>query len=354
MSRTARTPARATTSILRSAPGSSTRPRRARKFAAVVLAAAALTTAAGAPAAHAAVFAGYEVVFQAPSTRLWVVNPGSRPIETPSAMAPGTSPSVARMPNGNFEIAFVASNGELWVQDAFSGHGTGFLVASNSSPSIATDASGNWVVAVQGTDGRLWLLNSAGGLPLSTASFMEPGTSPAIARLSTGNVEIAFAASNGELWLQSGSSRGGTGVFLWPGTSPAITANTRGGWVVAAQDNTSRLWTVDSSGKKDKTPSAMNTGTSPSITWLSTGDFEIAFAASSGELWVQNTSGGHGTGIFPGSSPSVAADSRGGWTVAFLHAFTGTMWVLDSTGPANDTGVAVATGTGPAITALQR
>src|SRR5262249_58166419 len=131
----------------------------------------------------------------------------------------------------------------------------------------------------------------------------------------------------------------------------ASTADTGGGWVVAAQQNTSRLWTLDSAGNLIETPSAMNTGTSPSITWLSTGTFEIAFAASSGELWVQGPSSGHGTGIFPGSSPAIAADNRGGWRVAFMNAFTGTLWVLDSTGFVVNTGGAVAPAPTPALTA---
>jgi hypothetical protein len=181
---------------------------------------------------------------------------------------------------------------------------------------------------------------------------MAPGTSPSITRLTNGSFRIAFAAGIGELRVHDLTSSRGTGLLLWPGTSPSITADTRGGWVIAAQANSSRLWTIDSAGRAIETPSAMNTSTSPSITTKSNGSFQIAFISSSGDLWVQDATSGHSTGIIPGSNPSIAADNRGGWTIAFRHAATGTLWTLDPVGHAADTRGAVAAGSSPSITAL--
>ncbi|HEY4458878.1 MAG TPA: hypothetical protein VGN81_31485 [Pseudonocardiaceae bacterium] len=174
-----------------------------------------------------------------------------------------------------------------------------------------------------------------------------------MAELSNGNTRIAFAASDGLLWTQSATSGSSTGLALRPGSSPAITPDTHGGWIVAAQATDSRLWTIDSAGNQIKTASAMSTSTSPSIAELSNGDFEIAFVAANGELWVQDRSSGDGTGSFVTGSPSIAADNHTGWKVAFQHTSTGTLWTLDSTGRAVDTGDAVAAGTNPVILALQ-
>src|SRR4051794_17491378 len=102
-------------------------PARTRRRAARVatVGAVALTVIAGVlsvvPGANAASFAGFEVAFQADTSRLWTIGPDGRPFETFSAMAPNTSPSIAGLSTGGFQMAFVASDGTLWIQTATSG-----------------------------------------------------------------------------------------------------------------------------------------------------------------------------------------------------------------------------------------
>src|SRR5262245_35282866 len=66
------------------------------------------------PPAHATAFAGYEISFQGDTTRAWRVLPTGEAVLTLSALAPGTSPSIAAWPNGGFHQTFVASDGTLW------------------------------------------------------------------------------------------------------------------------------------------------------------------------------------------------------------------------------------------------
>lgn len=157
-------------------------------------------------------------------------------------------------------------------------------------------------------------------------------------------------------------------VTVAPHTSPAIVAGPFGGWVAAYQDAAHNLWTIDSGGIRTHLDSAVAPGGDPAITILSNGDREVAYAGANGDLWVRDAttsasvSADTGLPLWPGTSPAIAADQRGGWTiaatgdngwqVALNGANTNLLWTYDAAGRAVNTGAVMAAGTSPAIAAV--
>jgi len=318
---------------------------------------------AAAPAAQAATFLGYEMTFQAPNSRQWEVPPFGRPVETPSALAAGTSPAIATLPGGGYQETIVASDRTWWVVN--SGNGGHPVpnrpkVRAGTSAAIAAGAGGFWLTAAQADNGFVRLHDAAGRL--TTILFAAaPNSNPSIAALSNGTFEIAFVGSDKTVWVANyvgGIVRDLHSVsddfLVQPGTSAAIAADRSGGWRVSVQADTSRLWEIDSNGTVVETPSAMNPGTSPAIAALSTGGYVTVFVASSGRLWWGDAGGGHETDLVPDGSPVVATNPFGGWKAAFIGNSNNFLWTFDSSLTPVSTGRVMAAHTSPGIAALVR
>ncbi len=101
-------------------------------------------------------------------------------------------------------------------------------MAAGSSPAVAGLTNGGFEVVFAGQDNYPRALAPAGTVGFVTAGLtVAPGTSPAIAALSTGGYEIAFGAggSSGTLWTVTGTGTAtNTGAYPAATTSPAITA----------------------------------------------------------------------------------------------------------------------------------
>ena len=298
-------------------------------------------------------------VYQATDNRVSTLSLGGVPFETLSFMAPGTRPAIARLATGGFEIAFVASDGVLWVQDAGipggSGRSTGLQLWPGTSPAIAADTHGGWMIAAQDKDSRLWTIDSAGN-QIKTPSAMSP-TSPAITHLATGGYKIAFNASDGHLWVQDAGIPGGSGHGTWliPATSPAIAADNYGNWKIAIEGaGTYHLVTLDSAGTVTDTGAIMAANTSPSIAGLATGGYETAINAWDGFLWEVGDGGNrrtsNGLGVAPGTSPAIVAQPVIGFDIVF-HAQGDHLWTVTSDHFGHDTGVLLSAGASPAAAA---
>jgi hypothetical protein len=163
-------------------------------------------------------------------------------------MLAGTSPSIAAMPSGGYEIAYQTSDGVLGTVSP-TGHvdGLGLGMAPGTSPSIAAQPSGKWEIAFQANTGQLWVRDSDnGGGPVGgqPGHLMRAGTSPSTAALRSGGYEIVYQTSDG---LLGGVSATGDvsslGLAVWPASSPSMAPVTCGGFQVAFEANTANLWT---------------------------------------------------------------------------------------------------------------
>ena len=184
---------------------------------------------ASAPSGHASTFgsACFEIAFTAPDSREWHINPDGTPVETPSALAPNTSPTITGLPNGTFDESFVASDGTLWVANSATGGqqfkpcGAPYLIQSGTSPSITSTPDGtNWhLIATQLTDSKLVFQAGSDllsqGICTSDVSTSSEGSTPDIVALANGGYAETWVAPTG--W--SGSTPGT--VPGWLGTDLA-------------------------------------------------------------------------------------------------------------------------------------
>ncbi|MFC1421088.1 hypothetical protein [Streptacidiphilus cavernicola] len=114
---------------------------------------------------------GWEVAWKGGDGKLWLGTGNGTTMAQPAepwllGVADTTSPSLAALPNGGYEVAWKGGDGKLWL-----GTGNGTTMAqpaepwllgvdtagSSSSPSLATLPNGGYEVAWKGGDGRLWL-----------------------------------------------------------------------------------------------------------------------------------------------------------------------------------------------------
>lgn len=251
-------------------------------------------------------------------------------------MAAGTSPSIAKLTNGNHIVAFQANTGNLWLYGASIGTiDTGYGMKTGTSPSVTALPNGGYQVAFQANTGTLWVHGTAG--TSNTGLGMVAGTSPSITTLSNGSYEVAF--NSGNLWLY-GSVTSNTGLGMMGGTSPAITHLPNNGYEVAF--NSGNLW-VYGTAATSNTGFGMAPGTSPSITTVN-GGFQAAF--NSGDLWVYGTTATSNTGLgmVAGTSPSITSVGNG-YQVAIN---SGNLWVHGNVTTAN-TGYGMVAGTSPAV-----
>ena len=266
------------------------------------------------------------VSFQANSGEMYTyVGSPYEVVNTTEGMMPGTSPSIAAMPSGGYEIAFQANSGELYTYSTspYKVVNTTEGMKPGTSPSIVATPGGGFEIAFQANSGELYTYSPAPYKVSNTTEGMKPGTSPSVAVAPSGEVEIAFQANSGELYTYVASPYkvNNTTEGMMAGTSPSIAA-TPGGFEMAFQANSGELYTyVASPYKVNNTTEGMKPGTSPSVAVAPSGEVEIAFQANSGELYtyvaspykVSNTT----EGMKPGTSPSIAATPGGRYEIAF-------------------------------------
>lgn len=225
----------------------------------------------------------FQVVWQGANHDLWTT--GAHPTDTGAAMMPGTSPSLAELPNGTWVAALQHSDGQLWCAGTWPNPGStqissGSLggsattaMAADTSPTIGIPANntiqkGLFHVAWQGANHHLWNTSPTG--PTDSGLAMMPKTSPSLAELPTGGLEEAFTGLNGDLWV----------------------------WSLAT-------------GKGTDTGLAMNISTSPSITTepvtatTPAGSFEVAYQSANGTLSVYGSLDTRNLGYQISGSPSI-------------------------------------------------
>jgi hypothetical protein len=194
------------------------------------------------------------IAFQANTGSLWSATGDLR-----LGMMPGTSPAMARLPGGGYQIAFQANTGSLWTTGSLGTRDLGLGMRSGTSPSIAAVAGG-YQIAFQANTGSLWTTGSLGTRDLGLG--MRSGTSPSIAAVA-GGYQIAFQANTGSLWTVGSLGTGDLKLGMLAGTSPSIAA-VAGGYQIAFQANTGSLWTVGSLGTRNL-GLGLRAATSPSI-----------------------------------------------------------------------------------------
>jgi len=133
--------------------------------------------------------------------------------DTGLGMMAGSSPSIAALSNGGYEIAYQGANGDLWTYGTARSGDTGVAMMDGTSPSITAIPGGYYQIAYQGSDGDLWEYGDGGSG--NTGDGMAAGTSPSIISL-TGGGEIAF---QGDAAASGGGSGGGS---AHPGGPPVI------------------------------------------------------------------------------------------------------------------------------------
>jgi hypothetical protein len=330
------------------------------------------------PTAQAAGTPGFEIAFQAPSSRLTEINPAGQVTTTASAMAAQSSPSLAAATDGSFDEAFAASDRTLWLANSVSGGAQvkqpscspdPYPVMPGTSPSVAI--SSTRAVELEFAEG-----GQATGLDIPVhngiCSFEDDeiadGTSPVVAPVPGplgGGFVQAWVAKDGLVWFDEPNQAAhiaGQGFQAAPGTSPAIAVNAAGQVRVAYHDIKNRLTTVTAKlgifpGATNQTPSFLAGNTSPSLAVLPDGTFDMAFTAIDDTVWVDINGNGHrlenGLTAEPGTSPAIAVDANSNWEIAFHHSGDHHLITFDSASTKRDTGQLVAAGTNPAIVALR-
>ena len=281
---------------------------------------------------HGSVNHDTHIAFQANTGSLWTTGTaGSHDWQL--GLAAGTSPSIAGLPSGGFQVAFQANTGELWTTGTSGTNNLHLGMMAGTSPSIAGLVGGGYQIAFQANTGSLWTTGTAGTHNWDLG--LMAGTSPSITALAGGGFEIAFQSNTGELWTAGDAGLRNWHLGLRSGTSPSIAGLTGGGFQVAFQANTGALWTVGSADNGDR-QLGMADGTSPSITALSNGGYQIAIQANTGSLWTAGTNGTHDwqLGLMHGSSPSIQALANGKFLVTF-QANTGSLWKAGDDGIAD-------------------
>jgi hypothetical protein len=270
------------------------------------------------PAIAAIPGGGYEVAFQANSNLLYTYDSvDNSNTDTGLGMAPDTSPSITAMPGGGFEVAFqAAKTGDLYTYNTASEGSTNINLgmAPDTSPSITTAPGGGYEVAFQANTNLLYTYTSADNGNTDTGLGMALDTSPAIASNGSGLDVVFQAAGTGDLYTYDPETEGSANINLGmaPGTSPAITVSPSGGYEVAFQANTTHLYTYDPQDNGNvNTNLGMAADTSPSIAPAPAGGFEVAFqAAVTGDLYIYNTategSANTNLGMAADTSPAIS------------------------------------------------
>ena len=260
------------------------------------------------PAIAALSNGSYEVAFQANDGSFYLYTPGGGATDLALGMMPGTSPAITALSGGGgIEAAFQDSSGALWVYGNAGIHDLGLGMKAGTSPAIAALSNGSYEVAFQANDGSFYLYTPAGGAT-DLALGMMPGTSPAIVGLTSGGMEAAFEDSSGALWVYGNAGIHDLALGMMPGTSPAIAALSNGSYEVAFQGNDGSFYLYTPASGLTSVNLGMSSGTSPSITGLRGGGIEAAFQDNTGALWVYGNGGTLDLklGMMPSTSPAIA------------------------------------------------
>jgi hypothetical protein len=144
-------------------------------------------------------------------------------------MMAGTSPSIASLPNGSFEIAFQANTGYLWTVGEDNHDSWNLGMKAGTSPSIAGFSGGGYTVAFQANTGLLYTAytSNRGTDPgdYDWGLGMRAGTSPSLTSLPSGSnlgYEIEFQANTGHLWTVGSNDHDDWGLSMAPDTSPSL------------------------------------------------------------------------------------------------------------------------------------
>jgi len=165
----------------------------------------------------------FHVAWNGANGDLWNTSPPG-PVDSGLAMMPGTSPSLAELPNGGLEEAFTGRNGDLWVWSLATGQGTDTHLAMNSStsPSIttepvtATTPAGSFEVAYQSVNGTLGVYGSLDtrnlgyqmtGSPSITGVFLPQqlaGSNAVVGYQIAANIGSSLGSSVTSVWAAPG------------------------------------------------------------------------------------------------------------------------------------------------------
>ena len=261
-------------------------------------------------------------------------------------MMPGTSPSVAALSTGGYEIAFQSNLGQLITVGAAGGTNWGQGMKAGTSPAITALPNGGYEMAFQANTGQLYSIGTASG-STNWGQGMAPGTSPDITAV-PGGYEMTFQANTGQLYSIGTAGGQNWGQGMAPGTSPAITTLSNGAYLMAFQSNVSQLVSIGP-GNGINWGQGMKASTSPDITALPNGGYEMAFQANTGQLYSIGTAGGQSwnQGMAPSTSPSIATTPNGSYEMAFQSNVGQLVSIGPGTGSPWYQGMA--TGTSPSI-----
>ena len=244
------------------------------------------------------------IAFQANTGSLYSYSSTSGSSDLQLGMMAGTSPSIAGLASGGYEIAFQSNTGVLWFAGTQEVN-TGLGMMAGTSPSITALANGGWEAAFQSNTGVLW---TAGAITSNTEEGMDASTSPSITALGSG-YEIAFQSNNHYLYIIGQNNYGNTDQGMMAGTSPSIAGFSNGEYETAFQANTAVLIAFGNIGNIN-TGQGMLKGTSPTIASLPGLVFEVAFQANTGYLYSYSSTNGPSDlqqGMMAGTSPSITA-----------------------------------------------
>ncbi len=108
--------------------------------------------------------------------------------QTPSVLAANTSPSLAVLPDGTFDMAFTAGDDTVWVDINGNGHRleSGLTAEPGTSPAIAVDANSNWEIAFHHSGDHHLITFDSASTKRDTGQLVATGTNPAIVALAPG------------------------------------------------------------------------------------------------------------------------------------------------------------------------
>ena len=332
-----------------------------------VLAAAAATAVVAAPAANAqdvpsnclaiARDFGTATTFIDNTTREWVNFSNTRSsTETLSALSPEVAPAITALFGQQYEQAFKASDGTLWVDNAQTGgnqvrtNGVAHPLGSHSGPAISSyvlkpgDPAGGAVNRWRVTwveNGQLLALDQDSQNSVTVlATDAGPSTTPSIAAANNGRTAGFFESyvnthGNVTVIRPDGSRITETAFTVRPGTGVSIAVNTANHWMLDAQAPNTTMWEFSDSFGVD--PTVFTVNGIPSVTALSDDTFQRAFiSTTNGDLFV----GFDDTGLHAANntSPSIAAAYVGGGWTAAIQSAAHHLQTIDKTGRIGDAG----------------
>ena len=150
------------------------------------------------------------------------------PVDLGQGMTAGTSPAIAALAGGGYQMAFQANTGELIRFGAAGNVNERQGMAPGTSPAIAGLAGGGYEMAFQANTGQLIRFGTAGNV--NEHQGMAPGTSPAIAGLAGGGYEMAFQANTGRAHQVRHRRKRQRGPGDEGGDEPSIAALPGGGY----------------------------------------------------------------------------------------------------------------------------